>query len=73
MSQKKRVRPSLQAARTHVTEAMRLKPRPSVRHLDARRQRLALAAARYRSKAGDVAVFCAVAALSIALFVGGAR
>lgn len=73
MSQMKRVRPSRQAARTHVTEAMRLKPRPSVRQLDARRQRLLAAAGRLAPRAGDAAVFCAVAAVGIALFVGGAR
>lgn len=73
MSQMKRVRPSRQAARTPVTEAMRLKPRPSVRQLDARRQRILAAVGRLAPRAGDAAVFCAVAAASIALFLGGAR
>ena len=52
---------------------MRLKPRPSVRQLDARRQRLLAAAGRLAPRAGDAAVFCAVAAASIVLFLGGAR
>lgn len=69
----KRVRPSRQAARTQVTEAMRLKPRPSVRQLDAGRQRLLAAVSRLAPRAGDAAVFCAVSAASIALFVWGAR
>lgn len=73
MSQMKRVRPSRQAARTRVTEAMRLKPRPSVRHIDARRRRLLAAAGRLAPRAGDAAVFCAVAVVSVALFLGGAR
>ena len=73
MSQMKRVRPNRQVARTRVTEAMRLKPRPSVRHLDARRQRILAAIGRLAPRAGDAAVFCAVAVVSIALFVGGAR
>ncbi len=73
MSQMKRVRPSRQAARTPVTEAMRLKPRPSVRQLDARRQRILAAVGRLAPRAGDAAVFCAVAAASIVLFLGGAR
>ncbi len=73
MSQMKRVRPNRQAARTQVTEAMRLKPRPSVRHIDARRQRLLAAAGRLAPRAGDAAVFCAVAVVSVALFLGGAR
>ena len=73
MSQMKRVRPSRQAARTPVTEAMRLKPRPSVRQLDARCQRILAAVGRLAPRAGDAAVFCAVAAASIVLFLGGAR
>lgn len=73
MSQMKRVRPSRQAARTRVTEAMRLKPRPSVQEKIRKRQSLRGLAGILRPRAGGVAVACAAAAIAAAILVGGAR
>lgn len=73
MSQMKRVRPSAKTSRTRVTEAMRLKPRPSVQEKIRKRQSLRGLAGILTPRAGDVAVVCAVVAIAAAILVGGAR
>ncbi len=73
MSQMKRVRPSAKTSRTRMTEAVRLKPRPSVQEKMRKRQRRRDLIGSLRPRAADAAVFCVVAAIAVAILVGGAR
>lgn len=71
MSRKERVRPSAKTSRTRVTEAVRLKPRPSVQDKMRQRQRRRAAIRSLAPRPRDVAAICAGAALGVAIALGG--